>query len=190
VASAFFAIRAIAVLLQPFVPRFAGSVLSVMGIETPTWELIRSPVGGLHLGPERVLLERIEVETLREQVEGNTAPDVEDERKSRQTVPFEAFQSLDLRIGRIVAAEPVEDADRLLRLSVDLGSETRVCVAGIRGRYDPEGLVGRRIAVVVNLEPATIRGIRSECMLLAASDEDGPALLAVDRDVDPGTRIS
>ena len=184
VASAFYVVRALALLLSPFVPGFAGSVLAVMGISEPSWDEIEAPVAGAGLTSDRVLLERIDVEALQARVEKKEASAPETERVSMDT-----FASLDLRVGTIVSAEAVEGTDRLLKLAVDIGKETRTCVAGIRSGYAIDGLVGRQVAVVVNLEPAKIRGILSECMLLAASDNDGLALLSADRDVPPGTRI-
>ena len=141
----------------------------------------------------RVLLERIDLDDLRaraEQVVGGTPAEADATVSiEKPSVSHAAFAALDLRIGEILAAEAVQGADRLYRLSIDIGSETRVCVSGLRDVYDAEELVGRRAVVVANLEPATIRGIRSECMLLAADDGNGPALLAVDREVEPGTPI-
>jgi len=83
------------------------------------------------------------------------------------------FQRLDLRIATILSAEPHPNADRLLVLKIDLGNEQRQLVAGIRAHYAPETLVGRQIVVVANLEPATLRGVESQGMLLAASDAEG-----------------
>ena len=108
---------------------------------------------------------------------------------ARETIPFDDFAKLDVRIGRIDSVADVPGADRLLHLRVDLGDETRDCVAGIKGSYAPSDLVGRAIAVVTNLEPRTIRGIPSECMLLAAKGEE-LSLLVPDRPVEPGTPVS
>jgi len=83
------------------------------------------------------------------------------------------FRRLDLRVATILSAEPHPNADRLLVLTIDLGSEHRQLVAGIRAHYAPEALVGRQIVVVANLEPAMLRGVESQGMLLAASDSEG-----------------
>ena len=104
-------------------------------------------------------------------------------------ISFEEFQKLDLKIGKIVAAEKVEKADKLLKLEVDLGEEKRQLVAGIAKFYKPEGLIGREIAVVVNLEPRTLMGLESQGMLLAADDDGRPVLLKPDEEVPPGTKI-
>jgi methionyl-tRNA synthetase len=109
-----------------------------------------------------------------------------------RTIDINTFRQADLRVAQIVAAEPVEGATRLLRLQVDLGSERRQLVAGIAAFYKPEELVGRKIVVVANLEPARIRGVESQGMLLAAGGrEPGAALglLSVDPAIPNGTRV-
>lgn len=83
------------------------------------------------------------------------------------------FRKLELRVGTITAAVAHPNADRLLVLTVDIGSEHRQIVAGIRAHYEPQVLVGKQIVIVANLEPATLRGVESQGMLLAASDDAG-----------------
>jgi methionine--tRNA ligase beta chain len=86
-------------------------------------------------------------------------------------IAFDEFAKVDLRVAQITAAEHHPNADRLLKLQLDDGSgEPRQICAGIRGHYEPEGLVGRKIIIVANLAPRTIRGEESRGMLLAASD--------------------
>ncbi len=112
------------------------------------------------------------------------------QKGEREMLKFEDFQKLDLRLAKVVACEKVEGADKLLRLTVDLGGgDERQMVAGIAKSYDPESLVGRTIVVVANLEPATIRGVESRAMLLAASNDDGTAVLVPDRELPPGTKV-
>lgn len=103
---------------------------------------------------------------------------------------YEEFAKLEFKVGRVLSAAPHPGADRLYCLSVDLGGETRTLVAGIRPAYpDPQVLVGRLVAVVANLEPATIRGVVSQGMILAADDGGTVAFLTPERDVAPGARI-
>lgn len=104
-------------------------------------------------------------------------------------ISFDEFCRLDLRVARVTQAQRVEGADRLLQLQVDLGNETRQVVAGIADAYGPEEIVGKQVIFVANLEPAKIRGIRSEGMILAAGGKKVLALSALDRDVPPGTEI-
>ena len=100
------------------------------------------------------------------------------------------FSRVELRVGRVLSAVPVPKAKKLLHLSVDLGeAQPRSIVAGIAEAYAPDQLPGKQVIVVANLEPATIRGIRSEGMILAAGDEAIAGLSALDRDVPPGTRV-
>jgi methionine--tRNA ligase beta chain len=106
-------------------------------------------------------------------------------------VTAEAFRGLDLRIGTIVAAEPIPGTDRLLGVRVDLGTESRQVVAGVAAAYCPQDLVGLQVVLVANLAPATIRGIRSEAMLLGVGCDsaEGIALLTVTRPVPNGARV-
>ncbi|MGE0872046.1 MAG: methionine--tRNA ligase [Kofleriaceae bacterium] len=106
------------------------------------------------------------------------------------TLTYEDFMKAELRVGKIVTAIAVPKAKKLLHLSVDLGEPTpRSIVAGIAEAYKPEALIGKQVIVVANLAPATIRGIRSEGMLLAAGDEAILGLSALDQDVPAGTRV-
>ncbi len=104
-------------------------------------------------------------------------------------IPYADFQKVELKIAKIVAAERVIGSDTLLRLEVDLGSARRQIVAGIGKTHAPETLIGLEIAMVVNLEPRTLRGLESQGMLLAADAPDGPVILVPEKEVLPGTSI-
>jgi methionyl-tRNA synthetase len=92
---------------------------------------------------------------------------------SKPEITYDDFSKLDLRTGIIREAERVPKADKLLKLSVDLGFETRTIVSGIAQHFQPESLVGQRVVVVANLAPRTLRGIESQGMILSAEDADG-----------------
>ncbi|TMB01839.1 MAG: methionine--tRNA ligase subunit beta [Deltaproteobacteria bacterium] len=104
-------------------------------------------------------------------------------------ITIDQFRALELRVGTVRAAEPHPNADRLLLLRVDLGTEERQLVAGIRAHYDPAALVGSQVVVVANLEPAKLRGVESQGMVLAASDGDRVVLLRPDDPVTPGAVV-
>ena len=104
-------------------------------------------------------------------------------------VSLDTFSRVDLRAARVLDARRVEGADRLLVLNVDAGGAPRQIVAGVAQHYAPEALVGRMIVIVANLEPATIRGIASQGMLLAVQDGKTLGLVMPDRDVAPGGRV-
>ena len=105
-------------------------------------------------------------------------------------ITIEEFARLDLRVVRILEAEPVPGADRLLKLKVSLGSGgERQVVAGIARHYQPEDLVGRQAVLVANLKPARIRGVESQGMLLAAADDGRVVLVAPEQAVNPGSKV-
>ncbi len=104
-------------------------------------------------------------------------------------ISIDQFFETQLRVARVVTAERVPNADRLLRLEVDLGSERRQLVAGIAQSYEPETLVGKRVIVVSNLKPARIRGVESQGMLLAADLGGRPIVATFDEEVPPGTPV-
>ena len=104
-------------------------------------------------------------------------------------INIDQFLEIELRTATIVTAERVPETDRLMRLEVDDGDETRQLVAGIAGSYEADELPGKKIAIVANLQPATIRGVESNGMVLAATADDGPVLITFDKDVPNGVRV-
>ncbi|HUO50434.1 MAG TPA: hypothetical protein VMU25_02630 [Candidatus Paceibacterota bacterium] len=105
-------------------------------------------------------------------------------------IAYEDFAKLDIRIGRVIAAEMVPDADKLIKCTIDFGElGQRTIVSGIAQWKKPEDLVGRELPYIVNLAPRVLRGVESQGMLIAASDENGVALIAPERDVPPGTKL-
>lgn len=104
-------------------------------------------------------------------------------------ITYDDFAKLDIRIGLVVAAEPVPETDKLIKCTVDFGEfGTRTIVSGVAEWKKPEDLVGRQLPYIVNLAPRVIRGVESQGMLLALSDVDGLSLLIPERSVEKGTR--
>jgi methionyl-tRNA synthetase len=105
-------------------------------------------------------------------------------------VTIDEFQQSDLRVGKIVSAERVENSEKLLKLQIDIG-EMRQILSGIGKEYDPETLVGKEVVIIANLDPRKMMGMESQGMLLAAHDENGgPVILTVEHPVPPGAKIS
>ncbi len=105
-------------------------------------------------------------------------------------IQYEDFAKLDIRIGLIVAAEKVPETDKLIKCTIDFGAfGQRTIVSGIAAWKTPEELVGKKLPYIVNLAPRMLKGVESQGMLLAASDETGLALIVPERDVTPGTRL-
>ena len=105
-------------------------------------------------------------------------------------ITIDEFRKLELRVGVVKSAEAHPNADKLLVLKVDLGSEERQIVAGIRAHYQPEELVGKQVVVVANLETATLRGLESQGMVLAASDGERVVFLTPEKKVNAGAKVS
>jgi methionyl-tRNA synthetase len=105
-------------------------------------------------------------------------------------IDISEFGRLELLVAQVLKAERVEGANRLLKLQIDLGREKRQIVAGIAEFYSPEEMTGRKIVVVANLKPTTIRGIESDGMLLAAKKGKQLSIVTVDRDLPPGAKVS
>ncbi len=196
-------VRALAVLMAPFLPDSAEKIRGFLGLPSLTWDLGQSPqdVGSDRLQNVEVLYRKItdeETEGLISLIRGRAqkTPEKEEEKPMTQEpikpeISYEDFAKLDIRIGTIVAAEPVEGTDKLIKLTVDLGVKTVTLVAGIKEKYSAEDVVGKQVPVLANLKPRKIRGILSEGMILAANDPEGyPILLHPDKETPPGSRVT
>jgi len=104
-------------------------------------------------------------------------------------IKFDEFKKLDIRVGKIVDAQDHPDADKLYVLKVDIGGEERQAVAGIKSSYEKADLPGLLVAVVTNLEPAVIRGVESQAMVLAATDNSGISVLITQKPIEVGSQI-
>ena len=109
----------------------------------------------------------------------------------KDTISYDDFKKIDIRLGTIVAAERVPETDKLIKCTIDFGElGERTIVSGIAQWYEPEYLVGKQCPYVINLEPRVIKGIESQGMLFAASPENGCVLLRPENTVEPGTPTS
>lgn len=106
------------------------------------------------------------------------------------TVTFEEFKKLDLRIGKIVAIENHPKADKLYVIKIDIGGELKQSVAGLKPYLTPEQLINKTVAVVANLQPANLRGMESQVMLLAAAADNEVVLLTTEKPIPTGSKIS
>jgi methionyl-tRNA synthetase len=183
--------RVVSHLIEPFLPERALAMRAQLGVDEPTvwptWQAREfSPREATPLFPrvdderKKELLERWRPHRKPAPAEGNA---------DNGQISVADFGKVDLRVAKIVAAEPVPKANKLYKLTVDLGAEQRQVVAGIAEAYKPEELLGKRVIFVANLKPATIRGVESQGMILAAGDKGVLALSALDREVPPGTKV-
>ena len=181
-------IKIVSVMLWPFMPESCEKIQSFMGLEKRGRDLTLGDIrnwGGLL--PTRLiskappLFPRIEKKMETTQVR-------EQEEKKEDLISYEDFQKLDLKVGTILAAEPVKGSKKLIKLTVDIGEE-RTVVAGILGHYTDKDLIGRQVVVVANLAPAKLMGVESRGMVLAATDTSGVHLISPDVITAPGSKV-
>jgi len=196
------AIRTITVMLYPFMPSSAERIWEAMGMDAFGSLAEQSPdakslawgslASEIKVKPGGGLFPRIEEEK-DEKPKAVEKPKKDKKAKAgkgkAEMIDINDFGKVDLRVAEITAAEKVEGADKLLKIQVTLGDESRQIVAGIAQHYEPKDLIGRRIVVVANLKPAKLRGIESQGMLLAASDEDTISILTPLKDVKIGSKV-
>ena len=193
-------LRIVCGLLSPVMPVKMGELREALGIES---ELRHNDIlgtwGGLEpgkrIGKRKILFPRIESEcpTADQPEQLSTCGDDQrrpDEVEGVLMIEYADFERVNLRTAKVTAGEKVDGADRLLRLEIEVGEETRQIVAGVATHYAPDELVGKTIVIVANLQPATVRGIKSEGMLLAATDADGTIrLVTVDGEISSGVEV-
>ena len=196
------ACQTLAVLMEPILPFSAEKLWRILGnegsVHDQAWDEISSsqlPVGH-KLGKVEILFQKMDKKLIQPEIERlqkiaeELKPQEEKMQEEKSKISFDEFSRLDLRVARVLHAEKVEKADKLLKLDIDLGDEKRTIVAGIAQHYSADEMIGRKIVIVANLEPAKIRGIESNGMLLAAEDDDGHlSTLTVTDDIHTGARI-
>ena len=180
----------IALYLKPVLPALAGRVESFLGIGLDRWSDEAHVPASRRINRFKPLMTRVEKHAVDTMLEDNASEASSGKTAaSEEEVTIDDFQKLDLRIGRVTGAEAVEGADKLLRLEVDLGGETRTVFAGIKASYEAAALVGRMVVVVANLKPRKMRFGVSQGMVLAAG-KDKVFLLVPDEGADAGMKVS
>ena len=106
-----------------------------------------------------------------------------------ETISFEEFKKLDIRIGKVLSCEKVGGSEKLLKLEVDIGNEKRQIIAGVAQYYSPEELIGKNFVFLANLEPKKLMGLESQGMILCADHDGEPICLAPLKDTPPGTTV-
>jgi methionyl-tRNA synthetase len=162
---------------DPFLPDTAQKIREMLGID----KSFKGFLEGHEIGEAKLLFAKVEDEEIDRQIEKlNQAKQSKDQsatnqqkREYKMNISFDDFSKLDLRVGTIKTAEKVEKADKLLKLSVDMGGEVRTIVSGIAMHYQPEDIIEKQVTVLCNLEPRKIRGVESQGMILMAEDGSG-----------------
>ena len=195
--------RVLITLLAPAIPFTAERAAAFLGRPVKLWSELDKPMLGDRLEPFRPLLHRIDPVKVEAMVEASrtslAAADASPEAAGTASAPaldlaeeiaIDDFRKVDLRVARIVEADAVPEADKLLRLVLDLGGERRTVFAGIKSAYDPDELVGRLTVMVANLKPRKMRFGVSEGMVLAAGGGKGLFILSPDEGAEPGDRVT
>jgi methionyl-tRNA synthetase len=194
--------RAMMIWLAPVIPQTAAAAADFLDCRLDRFDDVHEPLLDHSIKPFKALLRRVEPEQLERLMEASMesleqtgqsvqASSGKSDKEESAMIEFPEFARVDLRVARIAKAELVDGADKLLRLELDLGHETRQVFAGIRGHYDPAELEGRLTVMVANLAPRKMRFGVSQGMVLAASEGGGqPYLLSPDSGAEPGMKVS
>lgn len=190
----------LSIVFEPFLPFSAEKIRRFLRIETVSWNRLGDadilPVGH-ELGQSELLFEKIEDDVIENQIQRLLNIKKANEAKTykakpiKETIPFEIFEKLDIRVGTVLECEKVPKSDKLLRFVLDDGSETRTILAGVAKWYPhPEKLIGKQVCFIANLEPKKMRGIMSEGMILLAENADGSLVfIEPSKNVLPGSRV-
>ncbi|QEM81627.1 methionine--tRNA ligase [Halomonas binhaiensis] len=194
--------RQLMVYLAPVVPAMAEQTASFLKLDSLDWNSREQWLVDHEIAKFKPLMTRVETDRINAMIEASKEDLVEEQKLKEapkgpladdpiaEQITFDDFAKVDLRIARIAKAEYVEGADKLLKLTLDLGGETRQVFAGIRRAYAPEALEGKLTVMVANLAPRKMRFGMSEGMVLAAGDNDGIYLLEPHSGAKPGQRVS
>ncbi|KYG82776.1 methionine--tRNA ligase [Roseivirga echinicomitans] len=192
----------ISIVAEPFIPFTAEKLRGIFGMEQLSWAAAGNPDllnGGQPLTQGALLFEKIEDETIAAQVQKleNTKKQNEMENKEieltplKETIVFDDFMKLDLRVGTILEAKKVAKSNKLLEFLVDTGVDKRTILSGIAKHYSPEEMVGKQVTIIANLAPRPMMGTVSEGMILMAEDAEGNLrLIQPNEKVNPGSVIS
>lgn len=192
----------LAILINPVLPFSSQKIWNILNHTGKPEEAAWDNIGDIFLeaghpiGSLDILFVKIEDPIIQEEIEKLKQAQTEIQKEKEiidiveNLITFEEFQKVQLKTAKVIEAEKIPKADKLLKLKVSLGEEERQLVAGVAEHYTPEELIDKTIIVVANLQPATIRGIESQGMLLAVEDGDKLTLLTTEKETLPGKRVS
>ena len=178
----------LSIAIEPFMPFSAAKILRMLLVEPFGWERLGRTdliAAGHEIGEPSLLFEKIEDDVIQKQMDklaaikaaNKAAESAQNIDAQKDSISFDDFQKMDIRVSTILAAEKVAKTKKLLKLTVDTGIDKREIVSGIAEHFAPEELVGRQVLVLVNLEPRTLKGIESRGMILMGEDASGKLVL-------------
>ncbi|MBD3215072.1 MAG: methionine--tRNA ligase [Candidatus Lokiarchaeota archaeon] len=183
----------LAILLSPFIPDTSEKILELLNIEQNLnelgWDSIKEDAleTGHLIRKAEPLFQKLDIKEIKKDL-----ADIKKQKKDGKKmdyISYEDFKKLDIRIANIEKVEEVANADKLYKLTISVGDELRTLAAGLAEYYKPDELIGKKIAVLINLEPKKLRGVLSEGMLLAAVQGENVSVLTPDKDIESGAKI-
>ncbi len=185
--------------LEPFLPASMEKLRGFLRFEKQDWQKAGSAdliVAGHQINTPELLFEKIEDSTIEAQLQKLQNTKKENEltdvkvNPARESIAFDDFGKMDIRVGTVIEAEKVKKTKKLLKLKIDVGFEKRTVVSGIAEYYKPEDLIGKQVSVLVNLEPKKLQGIESQGMILCAENADGSfSIVSPDQNVTNGSEV-
>jgi methionyl-tRNA synthetase len=198
--------RQLIIMLKPVLPKVAEQAEAFLNVEPLIWADLSNDLLDHPINQFKPLMTRIDKMLIERMVEASKEAAVEEKKLTAQTpvnpklpsiepiadeINYDDFAKLDLRVAHIIEAKFVEKSNKLLQLTLDIGSETRNVFAGISSAYKPEQLIGKQVIMVANLAPRKMRfGVSEGMVLCAGSDDDGLFVLHPDNGAKPGMRVS
>ncbi|MCH8904736.1 MAG: methionine--tRNA ligase [Bacteroidetes bacterium] len=191
----------LAILIRPLLPGTSDKIGQILNfsLEKLSWKDIGSVdivEAGQKINEPELLFQKVENDVIEAQIakldrSGLDSNDSKNNNNFKPMINFEDFSKLDIRIGTVVDAEKIEDADKLLKLTIDIGSEKRTIVSGIADQFKPEDIKGKQVSVLVNLEPRKLKGVESQGMVLLAEDDEGKmTFIVTDSKMKDGSVVS
>lgn len=189
----------LAIAFEPFLPFSSQKLRMMLNMDEVEWDRLGAtdllPEGHV-LGAPALLFEKIEDSVVEAQVQKLLDTKKANEAANfkaapvKETIPFEQFEGLDIRVGKVIECEKVKKSKKLLKFLIADGAENRTIVSGIAQYYDPEQLIGKQVCYIANLAPRTINGIESQGMILSAVNfDDSLSVVTVDREVANGSQV-
>ncbi|MCO6499003.1 MAG: methionine--tRNA ligase [Vicingus serpentipes] len=181
--------------LKPFLPKTSKNIFRLLNIENANMKSYESFEKGHQINKAELLFQKIEDEAIDIQIKKlkNTSKKPLSNPKAKpmkDEITFDEFTKMDIRIGTILTAEKHPDADKLLKMTVDTGIDTRTIVSGIAEHYQPKDIVGKQVSILINLAPRKIRGIESQGMILMAENNEGElAFVSPEKTIDNGGEV-
>lgn len=175
---------ALAVLSEPFLPFTSNKLKTILNYDADNWGALKSLETGHQIGQAELLFSKIEDEQIQKQLDKLEATKASNKTEKnttekpklmpqKETINFDDFTKLDMRVGTIIEAEKMPKADKLLILKVDTGLDVRTVVSGIAESFTPEEIIGKQVTILINLAPRKLRGVESQGMILMTETADG-----------------